>query len=97
LITITSRNRSYNGTLTSGASNNYYAWIEEHIDKERISALYGGAVELIEHAKGMGIIFEDVDLRNCTMTYGNNVYEVLKFARFMDYRGNVRQVEFIYG
>lgn len=97
IVTISSRNKAWNGTQGTPAANNYNAWIEEHINFGTISTVFGGGFAGIESAKGTGIIFEDVNLANTFMTYQNNNYEVLKYAKFMDYRGNVRHVEFVYG
>jgi len=97
VITISARNKAYNGVQGNATSNNYAAWIEEHISADTIKSVFGGGFSSIEQAKGLGIVFEDVNLSNSYITYNNNNYEILRFAKFMDYRGNVRHVEFIYG
>lgn len=97
LITIYNRNKAWNGTQGTASYNSYNAWIEEHVNFNVISSVFGGSFEGIESAKGLGIIFEDVNLTNSYMIYNNNNYEILKYAKFMDYRGNVRHIEFIYG
>lgn len=97
IITVTYRNKSYNGTQTTVAQGNFAAWMEDHFNAESIASLYGGSTAFLERARGLGIIFEDVNLANSYITYDNNTYEVIKYAKFLDYRGTVRHVEFIYG
>lgn len=97
VVTLTYRNKAWNGTQNNNALGSYNAWMEEHINAEKISSLYGGSVAFLEHARGTGIIFEDINLANIALTYNNKVYEVLKYAKFLDYKGNVHHVEFIYG
>ena len=97
IISVSYRNKSGNGTQTQVARGNYACWIEEHINVESIYSVFGGNVDMLARAKGTGILFEDVDLRNCSITLNNNTYEILKSARFMDYRNTVRQVQFVYG
>ena len=97
IITIASRNKSYNGTHGNSTSNNYAAWIQEGINAESVSSVFGGSIENIDRARGLVILFEDVNLTNCYMTYNNSNYEIMKYAKILHLNGTVRQVEFIYG
>ncbi len=96
-VTIYRRTKTYSGSRTTSTVGTYDAWIEEHINWERIQSVFGGSLSMLDKARGLGIIFSDVDLLNTFVTYGGKDYEILKFAKFMDYRATVRHVEFIYG
>lgn len=89
--------KPFNPILGESATlvGNYEAWIEERIFVVDSANDLSIPATILEQAKGLGIIWEDIDLTNCYIVYNTVEYEITQFFAFRTAIG-FHHKEFIY-
>jgi hypothetical protein len=82
----------HNGVTT--LVGEYSVWLEERLFVTTIGI---GPPANIERAKGFCILWEQLDLSDCTIVYGGKTYEILQTADFTFPNEVFSHTEFIYG
>jgi len=60
------------------------AYVEERIGFSRFAPFTGGVQGVAEIGTSLCIIFKDVDLTNCYLSYDGRVFEIKGYDRFWD-------------
>jgi hypothetical protein len=86
-------NWQHNGATTLVGS--YHVWLEERLF---VTSIGIGPPANIERARGFCILWEQLDLSDCTIVYDSKTYEILQTADFTFPDSEVfHHTEFIYG
>ncbi|HXK71959.1 MAG TPA: hypothetical protein PLQ68_04565 [Clostridia bacterium] len=97
-ITISQKTVDWKKTDSTPISlGSYSVYLEHHISFTKLQSLFGGSFDIINKAKGFCIMFDEVDLVNCYITYNGTTYEILKYSVFNNMKGDFHHIEFIYG
>jgi hypothetical protein len=74
----------------------YAVWLQERIDIVTAANDLDIPAAILEQAKGLVIMWDDVDLSNCYMTYDSKDWEITGMTRFMLKGNRFHHKEFFY-
>lgn len=93
-INIIKKSENWKGEPSdSNVLTNENVWIEEH--STQLVSNPNGSSEVIE-LKGLVFLFTNVDLTNCYVVYNSVQYQIFKWDRYTDRKGDFHHIEILY-